>query len=229
MDITKFSYVLDSNYIEDDCVNKFHEILANNTNYCPANSVYELLVPDLRRQVQPISPDQEHLQLLFRDSNGTDIELAAVGHWVCIHHIDGELRVYDSLYDNLTHLQSACIAALFPHAPKVVFPSVQKQTNGVDCGVFAIAFATSIALGEDPCGRVFDTSTMRPRLYEMLQREALMSFPSEISAGSRSVEKSLRHVRGRPNNRIGSKRGRKCIVKKRVKIIKIYPGFKKAE
>lgn len=86
MDITKFSYVLDSNYIEDDGVNKFHEILTNNSNYCSPNSVYELLVPDLRRQVQPISPDQEHLQLLFRDSNGTDIELAAVGHWVCIHH-----------------------------------------------------------------------------------------------------------------------------------------------
>jgi Ulp1 family protease len=32
----------------------------------------------------------------------------------------------------------------------------QRQGNGFDCGVFAIAFATSLENGEDPATRLYD-------------------------------------------------------------------------
>ena len=41
--------------------------------------------------------------------------------------------------------------------------SVQQQLNGSDCGVFAIAFATSVVFMQDPKGIQFDI----PKIFEL--------------------------------------------------------------
>ena len=48
---------------------------------------------------------------------------------------------------------------------------VQQQKRGVDCGVFAIAFAVHLALGDDVASLKFDQPRMREHLYKMLASE----------------------------------------------------------
>ena len=39
---------------------------------------------------------------------------------------------------------------------------VQQQANGSDCGVFSIAFATSLVYGQIPASAIFIISQMHP-------------------------------------------------------------------
>ena len=43
---------------------------------------------------------------------------------------------------------------------------VQKQSGSEDCGLFAIAFATSIAFGQDPLKTTYTQSFMRKHLAD---------------------------------------------------------------
>ena len=49
--------------------------------------------------------------------------------------------------------------------------------SNVECGVFAIAFAVSLALGTNPKHVTFDTSKMRPHLAVCLKAQKLSMFP----------------------------------------------------
>ena len=42
--------------------------------------------------------------------------------------------------------------------------SCQRQGNGYDCGAFAIAFAVSLAFGENPSQLVYDPAKLRNHL-----------------------------------------------------------------
>ena len=55
---------------------------------------------------------------------------------------------------------------------------VHQQTNGTDCGVFAIAFATHLAHGMDPSGVVFDVPEMRGHLIQCLEKNRMTIFPT---------------------------------------------------
>ena len=54
---------------------------------------------------------------------------------------------------------------------------VQQQTNDSDCGVFAIAFPVSLALGTDPMHVTFDIRRMRLHLAACLEDKKLNMFP----------------------------------------------------
>jgi len=57
------------------------------------------------------------------------------------------------------------------------FVPVQQQTNNSDCGVFAIAFAISLALWTNPKHVTFDTSRMCSHLASCLKAQKLSMFP----------------------------------------------------
>ena len=80
-------------------------------------------------------------------------------HCVCVANIsgnkthNGEYQLYVSLSngkvspDVVKHLANFSFCDL----PEILeIRGVQYQTNSVDCGLFAIAFASSLAFGEDP-------------------------------------------------------------------------------
>ena len=46
--------------------------------------------------------------------------------------------------------------------------SVQQQKNEVGCRLFSIAFATSVAFGEDLSNSTFDSVVLRPHLIKCL-------------------------------------------------------------
>jgi hypothetical protein len=54
---------------------------------------------------------------------------------------------------------------------------VQSQPNGNDCGLFAIAFMVTFALGKDPARFFFDTSALRSHFVKCLLRSEMQMFP----------------------------------------------------
>ena len=48
------------------------------------------------------------------------------------------------------------------------FQAVQQQDNGVYCGLFALAFSTSLAFGDDPVSINYDKLMLRSHLTKCL-------------------------------------------------------------
>ena len=51
------------------------------------------------------------------------------------------------------------------------------QAGTCDCGLYAIAYATTIANGDDPCHIVYDQSKMRRHLFQCFLEGKLTPFP----------------------------------------------------
>ncbi|XP_047999641.1 uncharacterized protein LOC125236759 [Leguminivora glycinivorella] len=166
-----FSYILNyNNYIEDDVVRAFHEKLLRCTSFRPR----ELELFQHPELIEPVPKNETHLQVIY------DGDVGLVGHWSCIYYINGILRVYDSLVGVLGKSQKIYVKALFPYLSEscIQFPSVQRQPNTIDCGLFAIAFATSLALKTNPSQFNYVPEMMRPHLLEMLLTDGLLAFPA---------------------------------------------------
>lgn len=53
-----------------------------------------------------------------------------------------------------------------------------KQSNGIDCGLFAIAFITSYCLRKELCfDLIFDTNHLRNHLLYCFEKEKISEFP----------------------------------------------------
>ena len=109
-------------------------------------------------------------------------------HWLVVTNIgvprDGVVTVYDSLYKCLTTSTELQIASIVDTSqPKISIESVdvQKQCRSSNCGVYAIvyaiAYATTLSLGQDPGTLVFAQSEMRRHLFKMLKEKKLKMFP----------------------------------------------------
>ncbi|KAF0764666.1 Uncharacterized protein FWK35_00015158 [Aphis craccivora] len=166
-----FQYLLnEDSYVEDDCVNLFHNILHRYTSSQPCPMDYFSSV----QSISPVDPNQSHIQLFFYGENYSE-----VGHWVCLFYNGESLRIYDGLKGkSVPSSQQKFVDALFPHKPPMLFPDVQAQSNSYDCGVFAIAYATSLALHQNPTFENYINAEMRPHLFRILESRELMQFPS---------------------------------------------------
>ncbi|KZS01293.1 Uncharacterized protein APZ42_002096, partial [Daphnia magna] len=117
-------------------------------------------------------------------------------HWVLVAKgfVQPEhVNVYDSLVGSAWHDKHvlSCMSSLLKTDEKkmtYIVKQCQRQNNSYDCGVFAIAFATSLANGEDPTGMLYDPKQLRPHLNECMTSGKLTSFPSTISRRKRSRE-----------------------------------------
>ena len=115
---------------------------------------------------------------------GKSIQILHVNrnHWVCVAVNDSKdvISLYDSLYTNIPLTLVDCVI-VFIHSSAQVLTfrnlQMQKQTNSSDCGVFAIATATSLCHGEDPTTVVWDTSKMRNHLMKCLLSNKMELFP----------------------------------------------------
>ena len=77
--------------------------------------------------------------------------------------------------------QIACIMIIGGEKVEVHVQPVQQQTNSVDCGMFAIAFATGILHGEDVTQVRHDVPKMRPHLTNCSDNGTMTLFPKESS------------------------------------------------
>ena len=66
--------------------------------------------------------------------------------------------------------------------------SIQQQTGGVDCGLFAIAFACHAALVEKLGKVTFEQKNLRPRLVHCFEQNCIQPFSSpHVSSPHRSI------------------------------------------
>lgn len=93
----------------------------------------------------------------FDIASGEFIQILHTGtdHWLCISSIGcspGVVHLFDSFYNDviLTEVEEQTQDLLGGKQVHLVYVPVRQQTNGSDCGVFAIAFATCLAFGENP-------------------------------------------------------------------------------
>ena len=98
---------------------------------------------------------------LPNSTNALQVINTGRSHWVLISTINclqGEVRLYNPLYTSLSSETKTIIAQLMcTEKPSVAvhIMNVSKQAGTQDCGLFAIAFMTSLAYGNNPTTEVY--------------------------------------------------------------------------
>ena len=106
-------------------------------------------------------------------------------HWVvatAINYDIYEVKVFDSLYTFSDKETEATINNLFQWDStkvSVTFSRCQKQIGGVDCGLFAIAFATALAYGKQASKMRFVQEELRAHFVNCINKGAMSLFPCE--------------------------------------------------
>lgn len=108
-------------------------------------------------------------------------------HWRCIFFDGIKLHVYDSLpdctYDKLVAKEKNYIQLRYPKISQsdIIFEDVEVQPDGTCCGIYAAAFATTIALGGNPCHENYskDVKYMRQHFMKIIKSHKLLPFPTE--------------------------------------------------
>ena len=124
------------------------------------------------------------------------------GHWVCMSNVyaaeKDSIDVYDSMFTTTCQIleDTACRMLMSrTHSIKFVSHKVQKQVGGKDCGLFAIAFATSICFGKDPSVESFNQLQMRAHFLQCLESGKMSPFPSTEERAAHHKYKSFKVVK----------------------------------
>lgn len=120
----------------------------------------------------------------FNVVSGEFVQILHTGsdHWVCVSSIGclpGHVNLYDSLYHDAIsqEVEDQTNDLLGGRLASLQFVSVPQQTNGSDCGVFAIAIATCLAFGTNPSHVTFDIQGMHSHLVACLKAGKMSTFP----------------------------------------------------
>ena len=120
-------------------------------------------------------------------------------HWMTVSTVDctaeEDIIVYDSKYSSLSQETKLLLSQLV-HTDKPTFQikmaNVSKQSGTTGCGLYAIAYATHVAFGRDPCVFIFKQKEMRQHLTVCFEKKELTPFPT--TRGKRSVFASRPNV-----------------------------------
>ena len=106
-------------------------------------------------------------------------------HWVTISTIGAkrnEIFIYNSLGTSVSSSVKNQIAALLCSKESHItlqFVDVQQQTGGYDCGLYAIAYATTLINGQQPGNFCFAQGLMRKHLYKCISNGRLTVFTAK--------------------------------------------------
>ena len=104
-------------------------------------------------------------------------------HWIAASNVgctENSVNVYDSLFSDVDATTCTLIKNMFGGDEcKISMKKVQKQVGIKDCGVFAIAFITSIVCGEDPCNVFYKQEDMRKHLFDCFEQLVITPFPRQ--------------------------------------------------
>ena len=114
-------------------------------------------------------------------SNAIQIFNIQKNHWICAAKSEGKAKVlvYDSAYTKWDANSLSPILKQFRcgRGSIKIIDGVQKQTGSADCGLFAIAFATSIAFGKDPASTTYTQGLLRQHMKNCLMNMLFETFP----------------------------------------------------
>ena len=87
---------------------------------------------------------------------------------------DSEVKIFDSAYSSIDEETSKLVCKLLGRLANITVVGIPKQLGGQDCGLFAIAIATSLATGGDPAELVYDQAAMRAHLVKCMSKPISM-------------------------------------------------------
>ncbi|XP_063926526.1 uncharacterized protein LOC135140059 [Zophobas morio] len=153
-------------------INIFQDIIASRfVNFRPID-VHLISLPQF---IRPISHLQKHIQII----SGVSGQIHKITHWICTYYDGNVLNIYDGLnMGNLYPEMEIFLNQLFPHKPQQKFHRVGQQPNNADCGVYAIAFATSLLNNRDPSKENYHHPKMRSHLLDIYSTTELLPFPA---------------------------------------------------
>ena len=144
-------------------------------------------------------PDIGGLQLTYYNdprsfscADGVQIHHTSQYHWITSTSIGSQrtcsAKVFDSMWNNeLTAESEVQLAQIYGEKNedllRVEICSVHQQDGGVDCGIFAIAFATDLCHSLNPVAVTYDQNKMRPHLLRCLENQRLEPFPRKEERG----------------------------------------------
>lgn len=165
----------------DLTVNYFINLVQATTDFEMFDVVF-FFFPELYREC---ASGKDDVQILY----GGEIGESVIGHWVCIFYKQKNRTVYvlDSLNRNFLHeRQLKIIQYRYPQRREIVFvrPKI-VQFDGTSCGPLAIAYATTIILGDDPTtyelkmdvNGVDKSNYLRRHILKMFESYSLLPFP----------------------------------------------------
>lgn len=120
-------------------------------------------------------------------------------HWVCSIYYNSRIYLIDSLGNDrdtdriIPDGLKIQLSNIYGKDLKLITVFVMKQTNNTDCGLFAIAYATSFCLNKKLCHDViFNSSKLRQHLFNYLSNGYMSDFPKTGKLlGIRSVEAKI--------------------------------------
>ena len=122
-----------------------------------------------------------------------------VAHWVVISTLNcksGEIMLMNSLFKGRVSVhikkQICFITNSKEREIKIKVAGVQQQTNGIDCGLYAIAFINYMLHNKEyPFGVKFDQSKMRHHLLRSISCNSLQSFPVREVVQKKEIIKKI--------------------------------------
>lgn len=113
------------------------------------------------------------------------------GHWFTVSTVgcnEGSVNWYDSSYNELDVDSKYQICSILKYDGKALkfnkIP-VQSQQGAADCGLFAIAFAVALCLGNNPQKMVFNQDKMREHLVDCIESQNFTNFPFSVNTNWR--------------------------------------------
>lgn len=123
-----------------------------------------------------VPPDSEFVQVVNVCSN----------HWLALSTVwcaQSTVKVFDSLQGGgLPKHTMKLVADLMQSQDKQItfeFVDVKQQRGSSDCGLFALAFITSVCGGVDPAIHNYNQKAMQQHLLECIENDQMKPFPSE--------------------------------------------------
>ena len=122
------------------------------------------------RITQPFPTNQGSLQIVHINNN----------HWVVASTLNchkADISIYDSLNFPVNKETQSILARLLKTKNDSFTAKVNRQSGTNDCGVFAAAYCTSLAFGQDPSFVVYSQDCLRHHLLACLENQKMSLFP----------------------------------------------------
>ena len=130
----------------------------------------------LQQNKSPLSNKKDNnLQAINRSVSST------VNHWAVLEIKNKSIFLYDSAYTSVAGDGKQVIAHLIntnKDQLTVHMMNISKQSRATDCGLYAVAIMSSLALGKDPCNIVFEKEDLQAHLQIIIEKEQITELPS---------------------------------------------------
>ena len=115
----------------------------------------------------------------WKHINGDFIQIFFVNtsHWICVSRENNSIKLYDSMNKKTSKHAVNVIARYIASkysSIKIEVMNVQQQNNSYDCGIYALAFATTLLFGK--CPTKFNYINIRNHFIKCMLNKCIIDY-----------------------------------------------------